>query len=52
MGRKKRRWAKWRARQQAPGIGKLIAWAEWEEEKGGETDAKENACPCEEQATS
>ncbi len=50
MGRKKRRWAKWRARQQSPGIGKLIAWAEWEE--GGETDAKENACPCEEQATS
>lgn len=52
MGRKKRRWAKWRARQQSPGIGRLVAWAEWEEEKGGETDAKENACPCEEQATS
>lgn len=51
MGRLKRRWAKWRARQQSPGIGKLIAWAEWEEEKGGETDAKENACPDQEQAT-
>ena len=30
--------------------GRLVAWAEWEE--GGETDAKENACPCEGQATS
>ena len=33
MGRKKRKWAKWRARQKAPGIGRLVAWAEWEEEQ-------------------
>ena len=51
MGRKKRKWAKWRARQKAPGIGRLVAWAEWEE--GGERDAnKKEACPCEGQATS
>lgn len=40
MGRKKRRWRKWRARQQSPGIGKLIAWAEWEGEKVSEENHK------------
>lgn len=49
MGRKKRKWAKWRARQQEISIGKLVAVAEWEE--GGERDAKENACPDQGQAT-
>ena len=34
MGRKKRRWAKARARQQEISIGKLVATAEWNEETG------------------
>ena len=34
MGRKKRRWAKWRARQQEISYGKLVAVAVWDEEKG------------------
>lgn len=51
MGRKKRRWRRWKARKGLvnPSLGRLVAWAEWEE--GGETDAKENACPDQEQAT-
>jgi len=31
MGRKKRRWAKARARKYDPSIGKLVAAAEWNE---------------------
>jgi len=34
MGRKKRRWAKWRAQQKEISYGKLVAVAVWDEEKG------------------
>ena len=36
MGRKKRRWRKAKARKQNPGIGKLVATAEWEGENKDE----------------
>lgn len=43
MGRKKRRWAKARARKYDPSIGKLVAEAEWEgEEKVDEKGDKNN----------
>lgn len=38
MGRKKRKWAKWRARQEekksSPSYGKLVAESRWDEERG------------------
>jgi len=36
MGRKKRRWRKWKAKRQGlvnPSLGRLVAWADWVEEE-------------------
>jgi len=40
MGRKKRRWRKWRKRQEQKGmintnLGRLVAWADWEDDSDG-----------------
>jgi hypothetical protein len=37
MGRKKRRWRKWKQRHAEVSMGKLVAWADWVEETAHES---------------